>query len=134
MLRGSQPLPMQANNISQLMFVLRGANMATTADQAFTKQGLFTNYVVTNIIAVCKTGTFGVACIGGIYTAANKGGDAILSAAQVWTGLTGAGTSALAPVSNLFSKSESATPFLSLTTANTGALTADFFIEGVVVD
>ncbi len=46
----------------QTLFVLRGANMTLTTDQAFTKLFIGTNYMVTNVFAVLKTGSFGVAC------------------------------------------------------------------------
>jgi hypothetical protein len=119
---------------TQTLFVLRSADMTLTSDQAFTKLGGFTKYVVTNIIAVAKTGAFGTACVGGIYSAASKGGDPILAAAQVFSNLTGVGLAMIAVAANIIQKQETATPFLSLTTGNTGALTADFFIVGVIVD
>ena len=90
---------------------------------------------MTNVIAIRKSGAFGTACIGGIYSAATKGGDAIVAATQSWAALTGAGTAVAATIANLLqTKVETATPNLSLTTGNTGALTADFFILGVCVD
>ncbi len=59
----------------------------------------------------------------------------MLAAVQSWATLTGAGAAAVATLTNLLSsKVESATPNLSLTTGNTGALTCDIFIAGVVVD
>lgn len=121
-------------NTQQTLFVLRAADMTLTTDQAFVKQGTFTNYVVTGVIGVRKSGALGVACAGGIYSAATKGGDAILAAVQSWATLTGAATATLGSVANLISKVETATPILSLTTGNTGALTADLFVVGVVVD
>lgn len=127
--------PMPAGQVEQRLFVLRSADMTLTTDQAFTKSFTGNNYIVTNIISVLKTGAFGIACVGGIYTGAGKTGDAVLAATQSWATLTGAGTSAIANLANLLQvKVETATPNLSLTTGNTGALTADFFIIGVVVD
>ena len=121
--------------VEQRLFVLRSADMTLTSDQAFTKAFTGTNYIVTNIFGVLKSGAFGVACVGGIFTGAAKAGDAILAAAQSWASLSGAGTAAVAALANLLvTKVESATPNLSLTTGNTGALTADIFIVGVVVD
>lgn len=120
--------------VPNTLFVLRNADMTLTTDQAFTKIGTFTNYVVTGVIANRKTGALGVACAGGIYSAAAKGGDAILAAAQSWAGLTGALTAVIATVANLIGKPETATPILSLTTGNTGALTADLFVTGSIVD
>ena len=122
-------------NAEQVLFVLRNANLAIATDQTFTKLFGGTNYAVTNIMAVWKSGTFGIACAGGIYTGAAKTGDAVLAAVQVFSGLTGAQTMQVATLTNiLVTKTESATPILSLTTGNTGALTADIFIIGVVVD
>jgi hypothetical protein len=127
---GAQPV--QAN--SGLLFILRNADMTLTTDQVFTKVGSFSKYVVTNVVASYKTGAFGVACAGGIYSAATKGGDAILAAVQSWATLTGAGTVATAVLANLIAKFETATPILNLTTGNTGALTCDIFIYGAIVD
>lgn len=127
---GAQPV--QAN--AGLLFVLRNADMTLTTDQAFSKVGAFTNYVVNSILAARKTGSFGVTCLGGIYSAAAKSGDAILAAAQSWASLTGAGTATIASLANIISKFETATPILSLSTGNTGALTADLFIYGAIVD
>ena len=121
--------------VEQRLFVIRAADMTLTSDQAFTKAFTGTNYMVTNIFGVLKSGAFGVACIGGIFTGSAKSGDAVLAAAQSWASLSGVGTAAAAALANLLvTKVESATPNLSLTTGNTGALTADIFIVGVVVD
>jgi len=122
------------NNVTQTLFIIRAANMTLTTDQVLTKVGNFTNYVVTNIVGITKSGAFGVACVGGIYSAATKGGDAILAAAQTWGGLTGVGLASISTLANIIQKQESATPILSLTTGNTGALTADIFVQGIVTD
>jgi hypothetical protein len=123
-----------AGNIGQTLFVLRNANMTLATDQAFTKLFSGTNYVATGMIAVQKSGAFGVACVGGVYTGAGKTGDAIVPAATAFTPLTGAGTVVSLNQGVLLPARETATPFLSLTTGNTGALTADLFITGIVVD
>lgn len=134
-LRGGVLMPTSATQAQQGLFVIRNADMATTADQAFTKLFAGAGYVVTGIVAVRKTGAFSVACLGGIYTAASKGGVALLSAAQSWATLTGAGAAAVPLVANLLQTiTSSATPILSLTTANLAALTADIFILGAVID
>lgn len=122
------------NSISDSLFVLRGANLQSTADQAFTKTGNFTNYVITNVVCVCKTGGATVVCAGGIYTGASKAGDAIVAAAQSWVAASAVGLAVLATVANLLAKLESAVTNLSLTTGSTAAATADFFIMGEIVD
>lgn len=132
-LRATQSVP--TGFVQQVLFVIRAADMTLATDQAFTRLMLGTNYVVTNIIGVRKTGAFGIACAGGIYTGAAKAGTVILAAAQTWAALTGAGTIQVATLANIQAAvSASATPNLSLTTGNTGALTADIFILGVSLD
>ena len=123
-----------AANVTQNLFVIRAANMTLTTDQAFTKLFAGANYVVTGVLAVWKSGAFGVSCLGGIYTGAGKTGDILLAAATSFAPLTGARTIVSLNQATISPFSENTTPFLSLTTGNTGALTADIFITGVVVD
>lgn len=122
-------------NSQQLLFVKRGADMTLTTDQAFIKQFIGTTYQITAVSAVRKTGTFSVACAGGIYDSAAKAGNALIAAVQVWSTLTGANTIQTATLAAIATTIVStATPILSLTTGNTGALTADVFIWGVILD
>jgi len=117
------------------LFVLRAADMQLTTDQAFTKSGIFTRYVATKIVAQRASGGATVACAGGVYTAASKGGSALVAAGQSWINLTAAGKivdATLAAVNG--TDSQTATPILSLTTGSTGACTADLLIFGVVMD
>jgi len=114
------------------LFVLRGANLNITTDQAFTKVGSFTRFAVTSILARGLTGNALIAA-GGIYTAAAKGGTAIVAAGQAWGAL-----SALDKVLSLtlaaLTDAQTATPILSLTTAAGGAATADIHVFGYVLD
>lgn len=119
----------------QLLFVLRGANMQLTSDQAMQRVFSGSSYKITDITAVMKTGGATVACVGGIYTAAGKTGAALVAAAQSWLGLSAAGktvTPTIAAVS--LTDLQTATPILSLTTGSTAACTADIFIFGYVLD
>ena len=120
--------------INPTLFVLRNADMTLTTDQTFSKVGTFTNYAITGIYATRKTGAFGVACVGGVYTGANKTASTVLAAVQVWSGLTGAGTMQFATLANILQAALTATPILNLTTGNTGALTTDLFITGISLD
>jgi hypothetical protein len=116
-----------------LLFVLRNANFQSTSDQQFTKLQNFGNYVVTKIVAFRKTGGATVACAGGVYSATAKGGFAIVAAGQSWLGLAGAGNivdATLAAATLIRTE----TPYLSLTTGSTAAVTADVFFYGVVLD
>lgn len=121
-------------NVMQQLFVLRGANMQSTADQAFSKMFTGTNYQITQIVAVRKTGGASVVCAGGIYDAASKGGNALVATAQSWVTLA-ANVNVVATLAALVNTAlESATPFLSLTTGSTAACTADIFIFGFCID
>lgn len=124
-----------ANNAQQLLYVLRGADMTITTDQAFTKAFGGTNYVIQAVVVKRVSGAFGTACLGGIYDTAAKGGNALVAATQSYLALTGAGTCTVSTLAAIATtKVESTAPILSLTTGNTGALTADHFIFGVCVD
>lgn len=120
---------------SRPLFVLRSADMQSTADQAFVKAATFTNYVVTKIIAKRVSGGTSVACAGGVYPAASKAGTALVGVAQSWVALTGAGKIVDATLAAVIATDiQTATPILSLTTGSTAAATADIMIFGVVVD
>lgn len=120
-----------AANTTQLLFKLTGANMQLTTDQAFTKIYGGTNYAINQIVARQRTGAASIACAGGIYDAATKGGNALVAAAQVWVALaSGVMVSAtLGPAA--LTAIGSATPILSLTTGSTAACTADVYIFGL---
>ncbi len=122
--------------VSQELARLIGANMNSTADQAFTwrisgggpNTGLF-RYVVESI-RVVNASTSLTTAAGGIYDTASKGGVAIVAAAQAYTALTGAtlGTNLTIAAAGLAILSNP--PILSLTTPQGGAATADFYIFG----
>lgn len=116
----------------QLLFKLTGANFQLTTDQAFTAVAFGgVNYWPLHIVARQRTGAASVACAGGIYDAASKGGNAIVAAGQSWvtlaSGVIVAATRAALADTTLLS----ATPILSLTTGSTAAITGDVFIYGV---
>lgn len=116
----------------QVVAYIKNADMTLTTDQAFTKVGGTFRYSVTRVMAITRSGAFGIACAGGIYTAATKGGTALVAAGQSWATLTGANANAVATINA--TTTTAATPFLSLTTGNTGALFADIVIWGVPAD
>ncbi len=122
------------NYAMQVLFVIRAANFQLTTDQAFTKVFSGTNYKLTEVIAVRKSGAATVACAGGIYDGASKAGNALVAAAQVWVTLA-ANVNVTATLAAIASTAlTSATPNLSLTTGSTGAVTADVFIIGYCID
>ena len=116
------------------LFVLRSANMTLTTDQPFIACGVFTKWIPTSIVAILKTGAFGTACAGGIYNAASKGGTAIVAAGQSWANLTATNKIVVATLAAGTTDAFIILPILSLTTGNTGALTADLFVYGSILD
>lgn len=126
-----QPL----SNANNLLFVLRGANMQSTADQTFTRVFSGVNYKITNVLARRVSGGASVACAGGIYTAAAKAGTALIAAVQSWVALTGASKIVEATLPAVLGTDvQTDTPILSLTTGSTAAATADIYIYGLVLD
>lgn len=111
---------------------LIGANMALTSDQAIPINRLTYSYDVVRIIATNVVGT-PVAAQGGIYTAPSKGGTAIVSASQRYTGLT-TGTVILdLTLAVTHQMRTEGTLYLSLTTPNSTACTADFYVYADVL-
>lgn len=120
---------------NQPLFILRDADMQSTSDQQFVKNGTFTKYTISKIVAIRKTGGTSVACAGGIYSAASGGGDALVAVGQSWVALTGANkvvSATVAAVAN--TDAHNTTPYLKLATGSTAAATADLFIYGEVID
>jgi hypothetical protein len=126
----SLPNPLQ---LMQALFVLRGANMAITTDQPFTKMFNGSKWDPLFIVFEWASGAFNTACAGGIFTGANKTGSAIVAVGQSYAGLTGAATHVQAVI-QASAVSFTVTPILSLTTGNSAALTADVFIIGQCYD
>jgi hypothetical protein len=111
---------------------LKGANFNSTADQAIPIGA--PKYIIRKIVVVNASTSLTLAA-GGIYTAASKGGTAIVSAVQLYSALT-ASTKfidlTLAGILGTDVRTES-TLYLSLTTAQGSAATADVFIIGDVL-
>jgi len=121
----------QADLIGRAM----GANMNVTTDQPFVMSYDVTlsKFAVSKILVTNASVSLTTAA-GGVYSAATKGGTAIVAAAQVYTALTAATsllalTIAAAGSASVFSVA----PILSLTTAQGAAATADFYLFGNVL-
>jgi hypothetical protein len=121
-------------NSYELIGRLVGANMNVTTDQAFIWLAApGTVYRVTKITCTNASVSLTTAA-GGVYTAASKGGTAIVASGQAYSALTGATlaldlTIASTP-GNTFYASATAAPILSLTTAQGAAATADCYVYG----
>lgn len=126
--------PQPGNNASQILFVKRLADMTLTTDQIFTKLFSGTNYKITDIIAVRASGAASVACLGGIYDAASKGGNAIVAVGQNWVTLA-SGVTVTPTLASLVSTTLlTTTPILSLSTGSSAACSANIFICGYCID
>lgn len=118
---------------SRMLGVLKGANMNSTADQpiAIILPPNTTTYVIDKIIVTNASLSLTLAA-GGFYTAASKGGTAIVAAAQVYSALTGA-AKVLNPTLAVTDKRTETTLFFALTVAQGAAATADIYVIGTVL-
>lgn len=114
----------------QILFYLPCADMQSTSDQPFYRVFPGTAYRILDIFARQRSGAASVACAGGIYDAATKGGNAIVAAAQSWVTLASAVTVSATLAALVQTTLLSASPRLSLTTGSTGVCTADMWIVG----
>ncbi len=105
---------------------LLSANMNTTGDQSISIGNVpcrITKIVITNASTSLSL------AVGGFYTAASKGGNAIVANTQVYSSLTSGGLELLATLSKPY---VSASPiYFALTTALGSAGTADIYVFGV---
>lgn len=108
---------------------IRGANLNITTDQALAVASGVTKYTVTQVITT-NCSTTPTLAAGGVYTAASKGGSAIVAAGQVYTALSSASTMLPLTLAITTSTFTAVTLYFSLTTANGGALTCDVYVVG----
>lgn len=116
---------------SMMLGRLLGANMNSTADQAITIGA--STYVITQVLATNASTSLTLAA-GGLYTAASKGGTALVAAAQVYSGLTASGLTLNLTLAAVALRRTEATLYLSLTLAQGGAATADLYLLGIPLD
>lgn len=122
------PEPVAEANV-QVLYVLRGANLASTEDQAFTKVGNWTGGIVSQVFAT-KSSAAATSAVGGVYGGAGKTAPTVVAASQSWAG----GTTPQRVINAALAANQSqinGTLYLSLTTASTVPATADFYIFGV---
>lgn len=121
---------------------LIGANMNITTDQILPLEILNADSLVASTagdfildsIVVRNASTSLTTAAGGVYTAATKGGDAVVEAGQVYFALTAASkflalTLASVALTDVLNASSSSLIF-SLTTAQGAAATADIYVYG----
>lgn len=126
------PNTVSPSNTSRVLCSIRGANFNSTADQSCVIPGTITAWVPTSIVVTnCSTSL--TLAAGGVYPAAAKAGTALVAAAQVYTALTGASVVlGLTLAANIATTRYAvSTVYLSLTLAQGGAATCDFYLVGV---
>lgn len=106
------------------------ADMNTTSDQPFTKVGTFTSYLLSSTRCYDASTSLTTA-VGGVYTAAAKGGTPIVAASQVYNSNTGVGAGQSIALQSAVFGTRTETPILSLTTPQGGAATATYKIWGI---
>lgn len=116
---------------SRVLFRLIGANMNVTADQSPVKLFSFNEYTIDRIIVTNASISLTTAA-GGVYSAASKGGTAIVAAAQAYAALTTSAAVLALTIANTNKRTE--TPILSLTTGQGSAATADVYLIGVALN
>ena len=133
--QGCQIVPYSSTGLAgQLIGRLIGANMNTTADQAFT----MTQFAQLNPVRIAKITATNASvslttAVGGIYPAAAKGGTALVANSQVYSALTAALVAAdltLATAGTVYAKGGQL--YLSLTSPQGVAATADIYVFGDV--
>ena len=131
----SSPISLPPNQAAQLLFVGRSLDFQSTADQALAKKFGGTSFVITQIIAIRRTGAASIACTGGIYDAPSKGGNVLVAGAQSWVTLAlGVNINAVLAAAGATMTLSAAALYLSLTVGSTAAVTGDVFVFGLIVD
>lgn len=133
-----QPTPpaVRAGAAVQRLFVGRGLDLQSAADQPLSKVFDGQRFIVTDILACGRSGGATVACLGGIYTEPAKGGSVLVAASQSWLGISATGKLTQATLAGLLATDEqsAAQLYFSLTTGSTAAATADLFVFGITTD
>lgn len=111
--------------------LLRSANMNSTADQAIPIAA--SKYVVRRIV-VTNTSLSLTLAVGGVYTGAGKTGTTVVANTQLFSALSGATKVLDATVIALTDVLTASSLFLSLTTAQGSAATADIYVIGDVLE
>lgn len=124
--------PGTLQGLQRVLFILKGANMNSTADQIFIPYlQVPASYIITAIYAANASISLTLAA-GGIYTGAAKTGNILVAATQTYATLTvPSAYSSLTLATSASGTVQTAIPILSLTTGQGVASTADFRIIGI---
>jgi hypothetical protein len=131
-------LPNIIPGTQSLIGILKGANFNTTADQAIpiTLVSGYTNYRINEIIMI-NASTDLTTAAGGIYPTISKGGAPYVAATQTYT-TVGSGPTAFLSLTKTsvatFATHVDSILYLSLTTAQGSAATADIYVFGTPIN
>lgn len=116
------------------LFELKNVNMNLTTDQQMLKTSMGHSYHITKIVIHRTSGGSATNnAVGGIYTAASKGGTVVLSAATTYSTLTAQfGLQTNDPTAT--GRLSAAPLYWSLTTAAGADIFADVFVYGRIID
>jgi hypothetical protein len=130
-LTGSYPGPTVVG-MSRRLCKIAGANLNVTTDQACTLPASITAWSPTAVwVTNCSVTLAGGLAAGGVYTAASKGGTAIVAAVQTYTALTAATIILPLTIATGTTTRFTASPiYFSLTTGNGSAATCDVYVLG----
>lgn len=133
--RVANELPTRFGGI--LLGQLIGANFNVTTDQQITMFDAPAKFILRRIVVTNASTSLSTAA-GGVYTAVSKGGTAVVAAGQAYSTLTSSGlfldlTLNTSGNANITVKSNIYNLYLSLTTAQGGAATADVYVFGDIL-
>jgi hypothetical protein len=116
---------------TRVLCSIRAANFNVTTDQSCVLPAAVTVWAPTSIV-VTNCSTSMTLAAGGVYPTTAKGGTALVAATQVYTALTTSSTMlGLTMAAGIATTRQTVgTVFLSLTTAQGGAATCDFYLIG----
>ena len=128
-------LPQQFGGI--LLGTLIGANMDSTDDQIITMFSNPSKSIIRRIVVANASISLTTAA-GGVYTAASKGGVAVVASSQAYSSLSSSGlfldlTLNTSGSASTTVKSSIPNLYLSLTTAQGAAATADVYVYGDIL-
>jgi len=113
-----------------LLFAKRSCDFNVTTDNTLVKQANFTTFAILQVRGMNASISLTTA-VGGIYTAATKGGIAVVSSGTAWSTLTGPTIGANFTIASAGLDELTADAlYLSLTTPQGAAATADVFVFG----
>ena len=131
---GGEILPDFLPQGTRVLFKLISANMNSTSDQQFTKVGEFTSWTASGggAYKLVNPSINLTTAAGGVYSAASKGGDQLVASSQTYATASTVGTSSQQLTGSALGNGvRTETPYLSLTTGQGVAATADLYIFGV---